>query len=251
MQYICEGCGNEFVDTPSKARRFCCHDCYRAYEEKHGRPKTAVQPVEFVCQVCGTAFHKNPGELRSYRRQWGKDPLYCSRACGGIGRRRNEGKPCVVCGKPVPVKWVDSSSPNRTARTVGGRNSICSPECRSIFKRRELERLKPLEQRTVSRTPGRNGYVRLIFPRTAESDSYEIFEHRHVMEQHIGRPLHREETVRHINGVKSDNRIENLELFSSRHGPGQRVADQVAFAIEVLDLYPEFAAQAGVKLVHL
>lgn len=63
------------------------------------------------------------------------------------------------------------------------------------------------------------------------------YEHRIIMESVIGRPLLKHENVHHLNGVRHDNRPENLELWTRSQPAGQRVADKVAWAKEILALY--------------
>jgi HNH endonuclease len=53
-------------------------------------------------------------------------------------------------------------------------------------------------------------------------------EHRIVMEKMIGRPLLPGETVHHKNGIRHDNSENNLELWTGRHGRGQRLSDIAA-----------------------
>ena len=76
-----------------------------------------------------------------------------------------------------------------------------------------------------------DGYIR------EKTESGWKSQHRIIMEKQIGRPLLKEENVHHINGIRNDNRIENLELWSTSQAIGQRVIDKIKWAENLLQIY--------------
>jgi hypothetical protein len=73
-------------------------------------------------------------------------------------------------------------------------------------------------------------------PRAVGKTKY-VFEHIIVMEEILGRHLFPDENVHHINGVRDDNRPENLELWTKPQPPGVRAADAVEWAREIIARY--------------
>lgn len=61
--------------------------------------------------------------------------------------------------------------------------------------------------------------------------------HRVIMQDVLGRDLLPGENVHHKNGDRSDNRPQNLELWSSSQPSGQRISDKIDWALEIIQTY--------------
>lgn len=108
--------------------------------------------------------------------------------------------------------------------------------CRKCFYK--MSRPQPKGEESPKWQGGRRetpkGYIMILCPEHPRAQSGYVFEHRLVMEKHLGRFLLPTETVHHKNGIKSDNRYENLELWSKSHSDGIRYEDMNIQQLEQL-----------------
>ncbi len=86
--------------------------------------------------------------------------------------------------------------------------------------RSEIQRLRlPPPGTILSRTVDKRGYA-LISAVRPDGSVIRDAEHRYVMSEHLKRPLRSDESVHHINGCRTDNRVNNLQLRQGSHGTG-------------------------------
>lgn len=194
---ICKHCKKPFKVVPSKKNKiFCSKKCHTKENKK-------------FCVICGETIKKIKGKkIRS---------KYCSEKC------RNHGKvKCDICGKWSKNNIVGWDEVN-----------LCSKKCERILKDKlwyerarhllrneyppEYLNFESLKKKKILSETGE--YIRIgILPSiknnigNIKEDLYRLREHRMIVYLHTQQPLGEDVIVHHKNGVKTDNRIGNLEV---------------------------------------
>ena len=109
-----------------------------------------------------------------------------------IKKRNNIG---ANTGKVFSKQWKENMGESRKGKLLGNKNPN--------FKGGRIKDIK--------------GYVLVLCnDHPNKNINNRVFEHRLIVESQIGRYLTKEEQVHHINGIKDDNRIENLMCFKNQ-----------------------------------
>lgn len=205
----CITCGNKLSESQIIRKRKKCNNCSSGYTRKKNgykelpSNKTGPKPMDLLNNKFGRLLViKQSDRSKKGDIQW----------------------ECVCdCGKTVIV-------------TTGNLKHNNIKSCGCLKKDRLSGKNNPKWKN--GRVKNNYGYIKVInkdHP-MAHSGGY-VMEHRLVVEKYLGRYLTSNENVHHKNGIRDDNRIENLELWSTSQPSGQKVSDKIKWAIEIIALY--------------
>lgn len=194
-----------------------CRPCRR---EANVPPEHTMLPRD--CRACG-------GVIPVPRP---KNAKYCNDECAAKGKRE------------ANQRWQDGVAPDACTAEGCGRSQrfpragLCNAHYLRAYNGREMD----VPIREVG--PRGDGHVTPAGYRRVSDGSRYRFEHRVVMEGIIGRPLQPWENVHHKNGIRDDNRPENLEIWLVPQPKGQRPEDLAAWVVEH---YPDLVAECSAK----
>ncbi len=218
MERLCSVC-NKVKNTPYKD---ICRNCYQSKWQKTIPNK--------VCDGCKEIFNLSG--------------TTCPNCRNNKINEESRKIPCSVCHRQGLILF------NKTKKVCITCHRKDIEEKDPVFKEKRRKQIRESNRRKrgtpidapIRKSKGfwitKQGYVMVYKPDHANSNANGcVQQHVLIMSEKIGRPLKEKETVHHKNGLRDDNRIENLELWVTSQKPGQRVEDKIKWAKEFLEEY--------------
>lgn len=223
---VCARCGKEVPYDPGNPYRKLHDECRDIPAPRMQRQAEARK--NRVCRKCGTGEPLNK-----------KGPPVCASCYAhGVLKYRN----CVECGG----RFKTRNNSTRCSKCQWEKQRKQCPDCGEKMDPR-AKRCRSCNDKLIKGPNNYNwrggrkrhsgGYILVYMPDHPRAARGYVPEHTLVMEEMIGRYLLPGETAHHKNGVRTDNRPENLELWTRSQPSGQRVTDLVAWAHEIIARY--------------
>jgi hypothetical protein len=224
----CKECGNEFYVKGSRAatKEYCSKECY-----------CRATRILKLCRFCGKEFYSPKKRQRHF----------CSRDCYYKGRPKpwnlqgEKGDRFVGRHGYAYIHIPDHPSvQHKKDKRVYEHRLVMEKHLGRYLEPFELvvhknhkradNRIENLELRKYKGTINSSGYVWIYSPNHPSvqgKSAGSVPEHRLVMEKFLGRYLEPTELVHHKNGIRHDNRIENLELWVKKGHPNGSRVDEI------------------------
>lgn len=228
MKFICEYCGKEFEAKPSSKRKYCSKECSNKGRKGKPNPKLSKK-VQVTCAYCGKIEEVPPCRAKKY--------LCCSVECLA-NYKKSQHTTQIKCECPICYKhfYVKPSRVSRVKTQI-----CCSKECSNKLKETtylgENNHQYGLTGDKNASFKGKEimsnyGYILEYcpgHPKPCDSSNKEsrVRQHRLVIERNYEKfdpkyfekigdwiVLKDEYDVHHINEIKTDNRLENLEILT-------------------------------------
>ncbi len=220
MERICKIC-NQSKKTPYKD---VCRNCYQ---------KKWIDSIPLkTCNSCNETF-KNSG-------------ITCFPCLDKIRKEKSRLFPCSICNR---IGLIIINQTDKLCTKCDRHKRETEDPSRADVRRYQVRQSSRKQRGSDLNAPIRKpkgwrktstGYI-LTYKSNHPNSNVNgcIFQHTFVMSEFLKRPLTIDENVHHINGIRDDNRIENLELWSKSQPCGQRVSDKIKWAKEILNKYKE------------
>lgn len=154
------------------------------YVFKNGKRLKVLEDI--VCPVCGKTFSRRQSKV-----------TYCSRECYYRMKRIRKDR----------VVWTDAMRKKMAESKMGDKNPM--------FGKKAWNSGKKLPQMSGENHPNyKGGWIQDGYKFRDTPDGKQLSEQRRLMQESLGRELTKDEVVHHINGIKTDNRLENLQVVT-------------------------------------
>lgn len=196
------------------------------------RPIIGTGSIIKTCSNCPQVFRSSPSMNR----------IYCSAECFFIatkGKKRNYPQR-ERTAEYVTKSCANPECPNMVERRISDMREriFCSRSCSAKVLTTEGHGGRPSARIGDTKLSAEGYTMEYVGKDNPLGDGRGwVRQHRLIMASVIGRKLESWETPHHANGIRSDNRPENLELWITSQPSGQRAIDLLAWAREIIATY--------------